>query len=165
MYIRDARESDLPAIVNIYNSTIPSGMVTADTKPVSVQDRRAWFREHQSGRLPIWVAQTDDTIAGWLSLSAFSPRPAYNPTAEVSIYVAEEYRGRGIGKKLLVKAIEQSPGLGLTNLLGLIFAQNKPSLILFKKFGFERWGYLPGVAVHEDGIEKDLVIVGLRVAP
>ncbi|AQS59106.1 GNAT family N-acetyltransferase [Desulforamulus ferrireducens] len=162
MHIRIATERDLPTIVDIYNSTIPSRMVTADTTPVTVESRLTWFREHDPNHLPIWVAEENGIILGWLSFSSFKDRPAYNSTAEVSIYIAEQYRGRGIGKKLLSKAIQEAPKLGITTILGFIFGHNEPSLCLFMKYNFERWGFLPKVAVL-DGIERDLVILGLRV--
>jgi L-amino acid N-acyltransferase YncA len=65
--LRDADEADLPVIVEIYNSTVPSRMVTADTEPVSVESRRAWFREHDPENHPIWIAEVDREIAGWFS--------------------------------------------------------------------------------------------------
>jgi len=88
MIFRDALESDLPAIVDIYNSTIPGMMVTADTAPITVNDRRAWFHEHKKGFRPLWVIEDTGTIAGWLSFQSFYGRPAYRATAEVSIYIA-----------------------------------------------------------------------------
>jgi phosphinothricin acetyltransferase len=160
--IRLATENDLPIIVDIYNSTVPSRMVTADTTPVTVESRLAWFHEHNPDNRPIWVVEEGGNALGWLSFSFFYNRPAYNSTAEVSIYIAEEYRGKGIGKKLLAKAIHESPKLGITTILGFIFGHNEPSLQLFLKFNFEKWGYLPKIAVL-DGREKDLVILGLRV--
>ena len=164
MLIRLAAESDSPFIVDIYNSTIPSGTVTADTSPVSVESRIGWFCEHNPHNRPIWVAQDDDIIVGWLSLSTFYNRPAYNSTVEVSIYIAQEYRRKGIGNKLLSKAILESPSLGITTILAFVFGHNKPSLQFFKQFNFERWGSLPKVAVL-DGKERDLFILGLRVKP
>ncbi len=161
MNIRLATEKDLPIIVDIYNSTVPSRMVTADTTPVTVESRLAWFREHNPNNRPIWVVEDEGNILGWLSFSSFYNRPAYNSTAEVSIYIAEEHREKGIGKKLLAKAIHESPKLGITTILGFIFGHNKLSLQLFLKFNFEQWGYLPKVAVL-DGTERDLVILGLR---
>lgn len=163
MIIRLATENDLPAIVNIYNSTIPSRMVTADTSPVTIQSKLTWFREHNPNNRPIWVIEDEHGILGWLSLSSFYNRPAYNPTTEVSIYIAEGARRNGLGKQLLAKAIYECSKLGITTLLGFIFAHNEPSLKLFSEFNFERWGYLPKVAVL-DGTERDLVILGLKTS-
>ncbi|MED3661274.1 N-acetyltransferase family protein [Ureibacillus sp. FSL K6-8385] len=153
---------DLPTIVEIYNSTIPSRMVTADTEPVTVEDRLDWFHEHTPEKRPLWVAEYDGTICGWVSLQSFYGRPAYDATAEISIYLHENFRGKGLGKKILGKVIGECPKLGIETLLGFIFAHNEPSLRLFFDFGFEKWGLLPEVA-KLDGIKRDLVIVGKKV--
>ncbi|MTI80493.1 MAG: N-acetyltransferase family protein [Firmicutes bacterium] len=162
MIIRYAQEQDLPAIVDIYNSTIPSRVVTADTEPVSVESRISWFCEHTKANHPIWVAELDGVVIGWLSLQKFYDRPAYDGTAEISLYVSSDHREKGVGKLLFRKAINKCPELRLTNLLGFIFAHNAPSLQFFKRFGFKQWGYFPKVAVI-DGTEEDLIILGLRV--
>jgi len=164
MKIRDAVETDLPAIVKIYNSTIPSRMATADLEPISVESRRSWFQEHSFSSRPLWVIEDDQAIAGWLSFQSFYGRPAYQATAELSLYVAPAYRRCGIGRQLLSQAILHSPSLGLKTLLGFIFAHNQPSLQLFESLGFQSWGYLPQVA-ELDGVERDLVIMGLRITP
>jgi L-amino acid N-acyltransferase YncA len=162
MFIREALEQDLPSIVGIYNSTVEGRMATADTEPVTVEARLPWFREHRSGYRPLWVMADEGLIAGWLSFQSFYGRPAYHATVEVSIYVSHEYRGKGIGTTLMQYAIAQCPPLGIKSLVGFIFAHNRPSLMLFEKFGFEQWGYLPKVA-DLDGIEKDLAILGKRL--
>jgi len=163
--IRDAGESDLPAIVAIYNATIPGGMVTADTSPATVEGRLPWFRTHTPDRRPIWVVDDEvGAVCAWFSFSDFHPRPAYHPTAEISVYVAESHRRRGLGDLLLKRAIARAPALGLKSLVGLVWAHNEPSLALCAKHGFERWGFLPRVALLH-GVERDLVIVGRRVAP
>ncbi len=162
--VRDAVEADLPAIVAIYNATIPGGMVTADTTPATVEGRRPWFRAHSPERRPIWVIEDQGAVCAWFSLSDFHPRPAYHPTAEFSVYVDEAHRRRGLGDRLLRRGIERAPALGLRSLVGLVWAHNEPSLRLCAKYGFERWGFLPRVALLY-GIERDLVIVGRRVAP
>ena len=161
--IRTARETDLPTIVEIYNSTIPDRLATADLNPVSVQSRISWFRDRNWSTRPLWVFEKDNRVAGWLSFQSFYGRPAYKHTAEVSIYVASTYRRQGIGKKLLQQAILQSPELKLNTLLGFIFAHNQPSLQLFEQNQFSRWGCLPQIA-DLDGIERDLVIVGRRLS-
>ncbi|MBD2095062.1 N-acetyltransferase [Trichocoleus sp. FACHB-591] len=163
MPIRDAVEADLPAIVEIYNATIPSRRVTADTQPVTVESRLAWLRDRDYQSRPLWVMEQEQTVVGWLSFQSFYGRPAYQATAEVSVYVAAPYQRRGIGQVLLQQAIQHSPQLGLKNLLGFIFAHNQPSLQLFEKFGFQQWGYLPQVA-SLDGVERDLVILGRKIS-
>ncbi|MEB3178778.1 MAG: GNAT family N-acetyltransferase [Nostocaceae cyanobacterium] len=162
MNIRDAQKIDLPAIVNIYNASIPSRLATADLEPVSVQSRSDWFEQHSPTFRPIWVVEVSGAIAAWLSFQSFYGRPAYNATAEVSIYVDPAYHRRGLGKLLLAKAIQQSPTLNIKTLVGFIFAHNHPSLKLFEIYGFQHWGYLPKIA-ELDSIERDLVILGRRI--
>lgn len=160
---RSAVIDDLTAIVAIYNATIPSRMVTADTEAITVESRRAWFAEHTPDRRPLWVVERNGKVVAWLSYSNFYGRPAYVGTAELSIYVSEEARGKGLGRYLLAQAIEFSPQISVHTLLGFIFGHNIPSLALFDAFGFERWANLPRVAML-DGVERDLIIVGKRVA-
>ncbi len=165
---RLALRSDLPTIVDIYNSTIASREVTADTEPVSVASREPWFDAHEPERRPLWVIHAADDkseepeIVGWMSYSNFYGRPAYSGTAEVSIYIAEAWRGKGIGKYCLQEAIDFAPNIAVHTLLGFIFGHNAPSLALFEKFGFTTWANLPRVA-NLDGIERDLIILGKRV--
>jgi phosphinothricin acetyltransferase len=160
--IRDAVPVDLPAIVEIYNSTVPSRMVTADPEPISVESRRDWFLEHDPRSRPLWVAEIDGEVAGWFSFEPFRKKPAYRATAEVSVYVAQEHRRKGIGRRLLQEGIRRAPEFGLKALTAGAFAHNEPSLKLFEEFGFERWAYYPRVA-ELDGIERDLVVMGLRL--
>jgi L-amino acid N-acyltransferase YncA len=161
--VRIATEDDLPRIVAIYNTSIPGRMATADTAPVTVDARRDWFRAH-SDRCPLWVAEGDGRIVGWLSLSDFYGRPAYAATKEVSVYVDPDAQRRGLAGTLLDLALRRAPALGVTTLLGFIFSHNTPSLALFGKHGFERWGELPDVAVL-DGVTRSLSILGRRLAP
>jgi L-amino acid N-acyltransferase YncA len=159
---RDATLDDLPGIVAIYNSTVPSRLVTADLEPVTVESRLAWFHAHGPKARPLWVVEEDGAVIAWLSFSDFYGRPAYLRTAEVSIYLAESARGRGLGKQLLQVALERAPALGIDTLLGFIFGHNEPSLRLFQRFEFQTWGSLPRVAVL-DGVERDLLILGRRL--
>ncbi len=163
MYIRNAEERDLEAIVKIYNETIPTRQVTADTEPVSVASRLSWFRDRNFTYRPIWLVEIDGKVVAWLSFQSFYGRPAYQKTAELSLYVKSAYRRQGMGSTLLKKAIAEAPLLQIKTLLGFIFAHNQPSLDLFKSYGFTQWGYLPQVA-ELDSIERDLVILGLSLA-
>jgi Sortase and related acyltransferases len=162
MRIRDALESDLPAIVDIYNATVPTRMVTAELEPTTVEARLPWFRTHTPDRHPFWVMEIDGQIAGWLSVQSFLPRCAYRGTAELSVYVDQRFRRRGVARTLLEGAIARASSLEINAMVGFIFAHNEPSLKLFGRLGFEHWGLLPRVA-QLDGIERDLTIVGRHV--
>jgi L-amino acid N-acyltransferase YncA/predicted O-methyltransferase YrrM len=157
--IRDAVDTDLPAIVEIYNATVPTRMVTAELEPTTVEARLPWFREHSPEQYPFWVAESDGRVIGWLEFKKFQPRRAYRGTAEISVYIDEKFRRRGVGQRLLEQAIARAPSLGITALVGLIFGHNEPSLKLFELLGFERWAFFPGVA-QLDGVERDVVVMG-----
>lgn len=160
---RIAGQKDLARIVELYNTTILSRIATADTEPVSVESRQAWFAAHHPEKHPLWVVEDrKGRIIGWASFQPFYGRPAYAATVEISIYLEESCRGRGIGKQVLRFCIEKAPGYGVKTLLGFIFEHNKPSLHLFESQGFTRWGTLPRIALL-DGAECNLSILGLRV--
>lgn len=160
--IRDATEADLPEIVKIYNASIPDRKATADTEPVSVESRRDWFDAHSPTRYPLLVVELKGEVIAWLSFRPFYGRPAYQSTAEVSIYVTPCYHRHGIGKFLLQQAIERGQDVGFSTLVAFIFAHNTASLSLFEKFNFQEWGYLPRIA-ELDGVERDLIVLGLRL--
>ena len=162
MKIRDAVEADLPAIIDIYNAAIATRMSTAQLDPVTVESRRRWLTEHSPDRHPFWVMEIDEQIAGWLTLKSFLPRCAYSGTAELSVYVDQKFRRRGVARTLLTEAIARAPQLEITAMVGLIFAHNEASLRLFEQLGFDRWGLLPRVALL-DGVERDLAIMGRNV--
>jgi L-amino acid N-acyltransferase YncA len=161
---RLATLKDLPRIVEIYNATIASRQVTADLEPVSVASRMSWFQAHRPESRPLWVAEQEGQVIAWLSVSDFYGRPAYLKTAEISLYVDESVRRCGWGRYLLSEAIAHAPALQIDHLLAFIFGHNEPSLALFRTFGFDPWGFLPGVATL-DQVERDLVILGLMLKP
>jgi phosphinothricin acetyltransferase len=161
--VRDATPADLPRIVAIYNESIPGRRATADLDPITVEARRTWFETHEPGRRPLWVMEEAGKVIGWLSFETFYGRTAYEATAEVSVYVANDRQGRGIGAQLLARAVDEAPAMGLETLLAFVFAHNEPSVALFERLGFSRWGHLPRVA-RLDGVERDVLILGRRVA-
>jgi phosphinothricin acetyltransferase len=161
---RDANVSDANRIVEIYNTTISSRMVTADTEMVSVESRQKWFDDHNPSKRPLWVIEDDSNkIVGWISFQSFYGRPAYDTTAEISIYLDTDQRGKGLGKQILKYCLDNAPNFGIKTLLGFIFSHNEPSLKLFRHFGFEDWGTLPNIALL-DGQERGLKILGKRIA-
>ncbi|MEA5141283.1 GNAT family N-acetyltransferase [Arcicella rigui] len=164
LIFRIANQSDLAVIVAIYNSTVASRMVTADTEVVSVESRQKWFDEHNATNRPLWVIEdTAKNIIGWVSFQSFYGRPAYDATVEISIYLDPTQRGKGLGKQILQYSLDEAPNFGVKTILGFIFSHNEPSLKLFKYFGFEEWANLPNIALL-DGQECGLKILGKRIA-
>jgi phosphinothricin acetyltransferase len=161
--IRHATEADLPAIVAIYNAAIPGRTATADTEPVTVESRREWFQKHDPKRRPMWVAELEGRVIAWVGLSSFyEGRPAYDATAEVSMYVAPEHQKRRLGRELLEFVIGQCPALGVTTLLAMYFDHNEASRRLCAKLGFEQCGHLREIA-NLDGHRRGLIIAALRI--
>jgi len=161
MIIRDALRTDLPGIVEIYNASIPSRLATADLDPISVDSRMLWFEQYNPETRPLWVLEIEGAIAAWVSLSSFyQGRPAYNGTAEVSIYVDPKHQGQGYGKLLVQTIIEQCPNFGVDKLLSMYFDHNERSRRLFTTLGFQEQGHLRNIAVL-DGTRRGLVIAVL----
>ena len=160
--IRFATEADLPGIVGIYNASIPGRLATADTEPVTLDERRPWFAGFNPERRPLWVAEHNGELLGWLGLRSFYGRPAYHRTVEVAVYVAPNAARQGIGRALLAHAIAESPTRGIATLLAFVFGHNEPSVALFRQASFSEWGRLPRVA-ELDQVERDLLILGRRL--
>ncbi len=162
--MRLAKPDDLPAIVAIYNSTVPTRQATADTHEVTVGAKKEWFERHIPEKRPLLVHEIEGAVVAWVSFESFYGRPAYDHTAEVSVYVSPEHRRKGLGRQLLEEAILLTPKLGIKTLVGYVFSHNGPSLRLFKSLGFQEWGKLPNIA-EMDGKEYSLLILGKRVNP
>ena len=160
---RDAIEDDLPAIIDIYNQSVPTGRSTADTRAINVEDRIEWFKQFDAKKRPIWVAEERETIVGCVYLTSFyGGRPAYDKTAEISIYLATSHLGKGLGSFLLQKMIDACPDLGVTTLIGMHFDHNEPTKRLVEKFGFQVVGHLPEIA-EVFGQKRGLIITILRI--
>jgi phosphinothricin acetyltransferase len=127
--------------------------------PVALDQRRNWFHERDPGRRPLWVAEVDGALAGWLAVDDFYGRIGYDATVQIGAYVDQRVRDGGVGTALLRHCIARAPAAGIATILSFIRADNVVPLRVCAAHGFERWGHLPGVA--RDG---DVVIMGLRVA-
>jgi len=142
--IRKAAMKDLGAITEIYNEAVLKTVATFDTEPKTVEEQKPWFESHDS-RHPILVAEQDDAIVGWASLSKWSDRCAYSDTAEISVYVKEERRRKGTGKKLLQEILDQGQKVGLHTVVARIAESNEISVRLHEAFGFEHIGTMKEV--------------------
>jgi L-amino acid N-acyltransferase len=137
MHVRAATRDDLPAILEIYNHAVLNTTASYDYEPHTLEKRLEWFEEHERDELPIFVAVTAaDEIAGWSSLSRYHKKVGYRFTVENSVYVAEEHRGRGVGKLLMTPLIEAAQTLGLRAIIAAIDADNEASIRLHAQFGF-----------------------------
>ncbi len=161
--IRAATDADLPAIVAIYNESIPGGWSTADTKPVTVAERTEWFRRFEPKRRPIWVAEIDNRVVAVTYLSSFyGGRPAYDATAEISVYIAASHQRRGIGRQLKEFVISECPRLGITTLLSMHFDHNQATQRINQSLGFQQMGHLAEIAIVQ-GEKRGLIISALRI--
>ena len=132
--IRSLVESDWPTVAAIFEEGIATGDATFETEPPSWD---AWDAAHSDIRL---VAESDDGVVGWAALSGYSDRCCYRGVSEVSVYVADALRGRGVGRALLDAVISRSEAAGIWTLQAGIFPENKPSLRLHLGCGFRLVG-------------------------
>jgi phosphinothricin acetyltransferase len=136
--IRDARETDLGAMLAIYNDAVLTTTAVYDYKPRSSEQQAAWFQAKREQSLPVLVAEDGNTVVGFASYGPFRPWPAYSHSVENSLYVAPECRGQGVGSLLLPALIARAADRGLHTMIAGIDATNAASLRLHAKFGFER---------------------------
>ncbi len=162
MKSRLAIARDLPALVEIFNQAI-SAQSTAVLEPVTVEERRDWFKAHPPEKYPIIVAETENRILGYLYLSPYRPgRSALIHTAEVSYFVDFNHHNQGVASLLLERCIEMCPQLEIKSLFAILLESNASSIGLLQKFKFEQWARLPNVA-KINGIEVSQVYFGREV--
>ena len=139
--IRDAKFNDLDEITEIYNWAILNTTATFDKIPKSIDEQKSWFNDH-GNKNPIIIAELDEKIVGWASLSKWSDRCAYSDTAEISLYVKKEFMGKDIGKNIMEHIIKKGKSVGLHGLIARITEGDKNSIHLHESFGFEHIGIM-----------------------
>jgi phosphinothricin acetyltransferase len=139
-----ASTDHLEAITDIYNEAVLTTTATFDTEPIALDEQRIWFGEHDD-KFPIFIAEKSGKVIGWASLSKWSGRCAYSDTAEISIYVKDGYRGKGIGTKLINKVLEEGNNAGIHTVLARIAEGSEASIRLHKSAGFEYVGVMKEV--------------------
>lgn len=150
---------DIHRITTLYNQG--NKTANADIVPVSIDNRIKWFNAHSQSRPVMGLYDGNDLVA-WASLSDLYDRPAYHISTEISIYVDFLYQRLGLGKVLLAQMMALAKDLGVVNIVALIYGDNKASLSLFAKAGFERWGVMPDIC-QIDECYKDVVMMGVRL--
>lgn len=135
--VRDAREDDLPAILDIYNDVIINTTAVYSEQPHTLQMRKDWYNDRINNKFPVFVADVDGVVAGFSSFGHFRVWPCYRYTVEVSVYVDTSYRGRGISKLLLQELIDRAKEMNMHAVIAGISADNQTSINLHSSFGFK----------------------------
>jgi len=137
--LREATDADQEAILDIYNDAVVHSTASFDLEPRTWEEQQQWFEEHSSS-YGVFVAAMGQTVVGWGSLSPFRPKPGYRFTVEDSIYVHQDYRGRGIGAALLGLLVEAAGRGQFHTVMALIDGDNAVSVRLHERVGFQHVG-------------------------
>ncbi|TVY08305.1 GNAT family N-acetyltransferase [Paenibacillus cremeus] len=138
-HIRIAVKEDLPSIVDIYNEAVLNSVATFDTVPRTLEQQEQWFEQHGEA-YPVIVAEQDGNVIGWASVNRYSDRLAYAQTAELSLYIKDGHRGKGLGKRMLERMLAEGKAAGLHTVLSRITEGNDNSIHLHRLFGFDTVG-------------------------
>jgi len=156
--IKVLEKSDWDAASEIYRQGLETGQATFETQPPTFSD---WDNGHLPfGRIAA-VSLRDESVIGWAALSAVSKREAYSGVAEVSVYVAEQARGKGVGYALLQALIEESERHGMWTLQASIFPENEASIRLHQSLGFQVVGRRERIS-RLNGVWRDTMILERR---
>lgn len=153
--MRRAGRADCPAILAIYNDAVLTTTASYDYEPRTLEHRQEWFDAHQRDDYAIFVAEESSSagpgrIIGWSALNKFHDRMGYRFTAENSVYVAADQRGRGLGSRLLEPLIPAAKDRGVRAVIAAIDAANGASIRLHARFGFEKVGLFRQVGYKFD---------------
>ena len=139
MKIRLAVPTDLPQILAIYNEGIEDRVATLEQDPKPLDYMKEWWLEHQ-GRYAVLVAESEDGVIGWCSLNRYSHRCAYDGVADLSVYIARDHRGRGVGSLLLQELETAARTRGIHKIVLFTFPHNGLGQGLYRKCGYREVG-------------------------
>ena len=142
--IRSANDTDQQAIMEIYNDAVVHTTATFDTEQRSIESQMEWFRKHKKNH-PVFVAEKNNEVVGWASLSPWSDRCAYDTTVEVSVYIHKNFRGQGIGSKLLEIVTLEGKKFNNHTVISRITQGNEVSIHLHEKLGYRHIGVMKEV--------------------
>ena len=143
--IREAREEDLADILRIYNQAVEKTTAVFEYRAQTIEMRRDWFRAKQAASLPVLVADEAGAVQGFASYGPFRAWPAYKYSVELSVYVDEAVRGKGIGSLLVQAIVAHARERDLHVVMAGITADNAVSLRLHEKLGFTEVAHIPEV--------------------
>lgn len=144
--IRRATIDDLESIVDLYNGIIQEGLFTADLDPIKVNDRLKWFEKSNANPYGIYLMSDGDLLCGYFYFSAWRKgRRALEDVVELSYYLAEDRRGKGLGRKMISVALDQAARRSWSHIIAIMLDNNGRSRQLLEKFGFDIVGHLPDI--------------------
>jgi phosphinothricin acetyltransferase len=156
--IRQMVADDWKAVRAIYLEGLATGDATFETEAPSWEK---WDDGHIARPRLVALSSNIDGAVGWAALTPVSSRPAYRWVAEVSVYVAETFRGKGLGNALLKQLVAESEQMGFYTLQASVFPQNIASLVLHKSCGFRVVGTRQRIG-QVNGIWRDTVLLERR---
>jgi len=157
MRIRELRADDWPAVEAIYAEGIATRNATFETEtPTWAEFDAGRLRDHRL------VAVDGDRIVGWAAFSPTSSRACYAGVVEHSVYVASEYRGRGIGRTLLEALVHSADTGGIWTIQTSVFPENEASVALHERVGFRVVGRRERIAQLAD-VWRDTILLERRV--
>ena len=163
MRIDDATDDDLPAVVAIYNQVLLTSTAIYREEPATIEERQAWNETRKRNGYPLLVARLDDApVAGFATFGDFRAWPGYRFTVEHSVHVADGRRGHGIGTALMDVLIARGSALGKHVMVAGIDADNRGSIRMHERLGFEQTGHLKEVG-FKFGRWLDLVFMQRRL--
>lgn len=160
--VRPAEPADLPALLEIYNDAVVYTTASWDLLPWTPAEHAEWYAEKAEHGHPLLVAVAGDQLVGYAGYGPFRPKAGYAATMEHSVYVRNDWQGRGLGRALLTELINQARGSGVHALIGGLSADNEASIGLHRALGFVEVGRLPEVGRKFDRW-LDLVLVQLTL--
>lgn len=158
--IKEMTEADWPEVSRIYRE----GM---DTNLATFQSECPTWDEWNSSHLKdcrLVITEEGSKVVGWAALTAVSGRCVYSGVAEVSIYVAQSHRGRGVGKAFLLELIHTSERGGFWTLQSGIMQENTASIRLHESCGFRMVGYREKIGRDRFGNWRNTVLMEKRSA-
>jgi len=163
--IRFAHKFDLPFIVEIYNQSIRSYNATGDLTEFSIEDRLGWFNKFDAGKYPIYIAEVNNEIVGYCTISPYRQgREAMSSVAEISYYIDYSYHNKGVGSKILEFVITDCNRIGKENLIAILLDINKKSIGILEKFNFKKCGHFPNI-INMNKNKCGHLIYGLKINP
>ena len=146
LVIRPITKGDIAPCLDIYNYEVVNGVATLDLEPRTLPEWQEWYESHSDEHHPIVVGTIDGLVAGYASLSPYRTKDAFKSTVELSIYIHQDYRGKGVASKLMAYILEHAKATDtLHTVVSVITAGNAASTALHERFGFTYCGLTPQV--------------------